>query len=61
MKSQEILIETQKIGHSLRVTAIDVTTLTEVVFQAPLSASPGQIKHLAQSKINYLLKRGSTS
>lgn len=57
MASNEILIETRKFGNLIKVTAIDVTTGTEVVFQAPASASATQIKSLATGKMRYVLNK----
>lgn len=53
----EIIIETVTIGGSQRVTAIDVASLVEVVFQAPLSADPATIQALARQKLAYRLGR----
>lgn len=57
MSQHEILIETRQFGHSLRVTAVDAATGTEVVFQTPLSANPIQIKRLAADKMRYVMAR----
>jgi predicted acylesterase/phospholipase RssA len=47
MPAGEIIIETQRIGAILRVAAVDVATGTEVVFQAPATASRASIERLA--------------
>ena len=47
MPADEIIIETQRIGDILRVAAVDVATGTEVIFQAPASASRLSIHRLA--------------
>ena len=56
----EIIIEIQRIGAILRVAAVDVATGTEVVFQAPASASRASIKHLAANKLRYVMTKRST-
>jgi hypothetical protein len=57
MPPGEIIIETQRIGASLRVAAIDVASGTEVVFQAPASATRASIQHLAASKLRYVMAK----
>ena len=57
MPASEIIVETQRIGASLRVAAVDVATGTEVVFQAPATASRASIDRLAASKLRYVLNK----
>ncbi|MDR3450673.1 MAG: hypothetical protein P4M15_13185 [Alphaproteobacteria bacterium] len=57
MTQREILIETQRYGTSLRVSATDTQTGTEVVFQAPVSTLPARIKQIAISKMTYVLNK----
>jgi hypothetical protein len=59
MHSGEIIIETQRIGAILRVAAVDVATGTEVVFQAPITASRISIQRLAASKLQYVMRKGA--
>jgi hypothetical protein len=59
MPLDEIIIETQRIGNSLRIAAVDVATGTEVVFQAPASASRASIESLAASKLRYVMRKGA--
>jgi MinD-like ATPase involved in chromosome partitioning or flagellar assembly len=60
MAADEIIIEIQRIGAILRVAAVDVATGTEVVFQAPASASRASIDRLAASKLQYVMRKGTT-
>jgi len=53
----EIIVETQRVGASLRVAAVDVATGVEVVFQAPASASRVAIERLAASKLRYVMSK----
>ena len=55
--SREIIIESARIGNSLRVTAVDTKTGTEVTFQAPHYASKLSLQRLAVSKMKYVLKK----
>jgi hypothetical protein len=60
MPSDEIIIEIQRIGAILRVAAVDVATGTEVIFQAPASASRLAIDRLAADKLRYVMKKAAT-
>lgn len=53
----EILIETVQIGASLRVTAIDAATGTEVVFQAPANAGQETIRRIAIDKMKFVMAK----
>ena len=53
----EVILEIQRIGDILRVAAVDVATGTEVVFQAPVSASRASINRLAASKLRYVMRK----
>jgi hypothetical protein len=39
---------------------VDVATGTEVIFQAPASASRASINRLAASKLQYVMRKGTT-
>lgn len=57
MPPREILIEIQRIGTALRVSAIDTATGTEVIFQAPGNTGEASLKKLAADKIAYVMKK----
>ena len=59
MPPDEIIIEIQRIGAILRVAAVDVATGTEVVFQAPASASRLAINRLAADKLRYVMAKAA--
>ena len=61
MPPDEIIIEIQRIGAILRVAAVDVATGTEVIFQAPATASRLAIDRLAADKLRYVLKKAAES
>ena len=61
MPPDEIIIEIQRIRAILRVAAVDVATGTEVVFQAPASASRIAINRLAAAKLRYVMGKAATS
>jgi hypothetical protein len=54
-----ILLEIHQIGHTLKVTAVDEATGTEVSFVAPASATRIDIDRLARSKLAYVMRRKS--
>ena len=55
--TREIIMEQVRIGQVVRVTAVDVATGTEVVFQAPTYASPASLQKLAVQKLQYVMKK----
>ena len=58
---REILIECVKINTTLRVTAIDVETGREIVFQAPARTGQETIKRIAVDKMNFVLSKDTTN
>ena len=54
---REVLFEFQKVGHILRVTAIDPDTGTEVIMVADPRQSQEHIKRLAARKLAYVLEK----
>ena len=61
MPINDILMEIQRIGNVLRVCAMDAETGTEVVFQAPAYVGKTEIKRLAASKLQYVMKKAAES
>ena len=61
MPPDEIIIEIQRFRNILRVAAVDVGTGTEVVFQAPASASRIAINRLAAAKLRYVMTKAATA
>jgi hypothetical protein len=57
MPFSEILMEIQRIGTAVRVSAIDADSGTEIVFQAPASTSRAALKKLAASKMRYVIRK----
>ncbi len=53
----EVLLEIQRVGNVLRVTAIDPKTATEVIMVADPRQSQETIKRLAARKLDYVLKK----
>lgn len=57
----EVLFELRRIGASMKVTAIDPETNTEVSFVGPASASRQALQRLAVRKLLYVLGRRRTN
>ncbi|MGI9509590.1 MAG: DUF6898 family protein [Geminicoccaceae bacterium] len=55
--SDEILLELTPAGNLIRVAAIDPATLTEVIFQAPLTADRAALTALARQKLAFVMGR----
>ena len=53
-KADEVILEISAAGPCLRVAAMDPATLTEVVFQAPLTADRSAIAALAHRKLAFV-------
>jgi hypothetical protein len=53
----EAIIEFQTIGQSVKVSAIDATTLTEVSIVAPASATQSQMTDAVLKKLRYVVAR----
>lgn len=52
-----ILLEFQRVGALVKVSAIDPVTNTEVVVQGPASASQEQLSRTAIAKLRYVLAK----
>ncbi len=57
MPEREILYEMQKIGHIIRVVAIDSLTGTEVTIQGPASAPTYVLQQNARKKLEFVLAK----
>lgn len=56
-KPGEAIIEYTRVGNSIRVTAVDVATGTEVTFQAPAGASTADMQRIAINKLTYVMNK----
>lgn len=61
MSGREIYIETQRVGGSVRVAAVDAATGEEVVFQVPPRTSKAEIDQLALAKLAWKMGRNESS
>lgn len=56
-KSGEVLLEFHRIGRSVKVSAVDPETGTEVSIIGPASAGEAELRRAAVNKLNYVLAR----
>lgn len=59
MVSNEVYIETMRVGNYLKITAIDAVSGKEVVFMAAHDASRKSIEELAIKKLRYVENKKS--
>lgn len=57
LKGREVIIEFYPVGQFVKVSAMDVATLTEVVTQGPVSAGEDILKRNALKRLEYVLKK----
>lgn len=57
MKGREVIFEFHKIGTIVKVSAMDVKTMTEVIIQGPASAGEATLKLNALKRLEYVLKK----
>jgi hypothetical protein len=57
---REVLFEMQRVGNTLRVTAIDAASGTEVVMIADPRQGMETIKRLAVRKLDYVMEKNRT-
>lgn len=57
LKGREVIIEFVRVQNIVRVSAMDVQTLTEVIAQAPTGASEQTMKHMILQKLDYVLRK----
>ncbi|MFP4098465.1 MAG: DUF6898 family protein [Alphaproteobacteria bacterium] len=57
LSNREIIIEFVPLGAYVKVSAMDVETLTEISIQGPAGASEETLKHNALKRLSYVLKK----
>ncbi|MCF8496303.1 MAG: hypothetical protein K9G62_06520 [Alphaproteobacteria bacterium] len=57
LRGREVLIEFLPIGTVVKVTAMDVATLTEISIQGPASAGQELLKRNALKRLEYVLRK----
>jgi hypothetical protein len=54
---REVILEFQRLGNIVKVTATDSETLVEVSIQGPAHASEAELRRTAIDKLNYVLRK----
>ncbi len=57
LQGREIIIEFQPVGAVVKVSAVDVATLTEISIQGPKSAGEEMLKRNALKRLEYVMKK----
>lgn len=57
LSNREIIIEFHPVGQIVKVTAMDVVTLTEVSIQGPASTPKGILQRNAIKRLEYVLRK----
>jgi hypothetical protein len=57
LKGREIIIEFHPLGQFVKVSALDVQTLTEASIQGPASAGEAILKINALKKLEYVMRK----
>lgn len=54
---REVLFEFIRVGNAVKVSAVDVETMIEVIIQGPATASEDMLKRQALRKLDYVSAR----
>lgn len=57
LRNREIILEFYPIGNLVKVSAMDVKTMTEISVQGPASAGEATLKLNALRRLEYVLKK----
>ncbi|PCJ99845.1 MAG: hypothetical protein COA45_03245 [Zetaproteobacteria bacterium] len=57
LKNREIIIEFHPIGNVVKVSAMDIQSLTEVSIQGPANSPENILKRNALKRLEYVLKK----
>ena len=57
VEGREVILEFQRVGDYVKVSAMDVETLTEASIVGAASASQAELERLALQKLDYVLKK----
>ena len=57
LAGREVIFEFHPVGHIMKVTAMDVATLTEVIIQCPLTAGEATFRRNALLRLEYVLRK----
>lgn len=57
LKNREVIFEFQPIGIYMKVTAMDVATLTEISINGPVNAGEAILKQNAMKRLEFVMRK----
>ncbi len=57
LAGREIIFEFRPVGNIMRVSAMDVATMTEIAVQAPLRAGEAVFRQMALARLEFVLRK----
>lgn len=57
LKGREVYLEFHRFGATVKVTAMDTLSMTEIVIQGPPSAGEAALKDAALRRLEYVLRK----
>jgi len=57
LQGREIILEFRPVGNIMRVSAMDVASMTEITIQGPVNAGEFVLKKNALARLEYVLKK----
>ena len=57
LPGREVIFEFRSLGNTVRVSAMDTATMTEIIIQCPASAGESVFKNNALKRLEYVLKK----
>ncbi len=57
LQGREIIIEFSPVGNIVKVSAMDIASLTEIIIQGPINAGEATLKANAIRRLEYVLKK----
>jgi hypothetical protein len=57
LKNREVIFEMYTLGNAVKVTAVDVMTMTEAIFQGPASTPDKLLKRKALKKLEFVMRK----
>jgi hypothetical protein len=58
---REVILEFQRLGNAVKVTATDPETLLEVSIMGPARSGEAELRRAALDKLNYMLRKRSSA
>lgn len=59
LAGREVIFEFRPVGNIMKVIAMDVATMTEVIIQCPVTAGEATFKRNALLRLEYVLRKNS--